>query len=100
MSATIEALRALVAAAQGALTVADETAAEAARAYHRARLSMMEAEGAGESLDARWIRAWFAGDYRETARVSAMMHPDQHRADLKRITEIDAEMSRAAGETP
>lgn len=36
---------------------------------HRLTLVIEEAEGRGDSNEARWCRAWFAGDYRECERL-------------------------------
>jgi hypothetical protein len=61
--------KAAVKCAAAKQAAANTASTVAAREYHAANLLLLEAEGQGDGYDARWTRAWLAGDYTEAARL-------------------------------
>lgn len=81
----VAAFKAELAGIEARLIEAQVQASALLRESNRLRLVLLGAQGQGESDEARWLRAWLAGDYAEAERLTAIRYPASTQDTISRL---------------
>ncbi len=101
---SIETLRARYEQARAASAAAASVFANANDCESRAELALLQAEGKGGTVRARWLAAHLGGDRAETSRMLDLLYPRQAKvqrdATPEEVAALEAEAQRLNGSAP